>query len=60
MFTGLDEIGRSINLIASTIRVDEIFNVFFSFVLVKCCPDSLTRLKGQKRLTKSDLKRETC
>jgi hypothetical protein len=45
MFTGLDEIGRSMNLIASTVQVDEVFNVFFGFVLVKCCPDSLTRLE---------------
>ena len=44
MFTGLDKIGRSMNLIASTVQVDEVFDVFFGFVLVKCCPDSLTRL----------------
>ena len=49
MFTGLDEIGRSMNLIASTVLVDEIFNVFFGFVLVKCCPDSLTRLEKEEK-----------
>jgi hypothetical protein len=58
MFTGLDEIGRSINLIASTVQVDEVFNVFFGFVLVKCCPDSLTRLKGEKNQNKLNSKRK--
>lgn len=49
MFTGLDETGRTIDLIASTIRVDEVFNVFFGFVLVKCRPDSLTRLDEEEK-----------
>lgn len=56
MFTCLDEIGRSMNLIASTIQVDEVFNVFFRFVLVKSCPDSLTRLEGEKKINTSRIR----
>ena len=60
MFTiGLDEIGRSINLVASAVRVDEVFNVFFGFVLVKCCPDSLARLEKRKKIMKSNSKEKT-
>jgi hypothetical protein len=59
MFTGLDEIGRSMNLVASTVQVDKIFDVFFGFVLVKCRPDSLTRLKEKReRSTKTNSKRK--
>jgi hypothetical protein len=59
MFTGLDEIGRSMNLIASAIQLDEVFDVFFGFVLVKCCPDSLTRLeKRKKKINKVEFEEE--